>query len=544
LNFIYVLEYPFKLRVKGFQKRKARKEMEVKPVLVLPEELELVEMEKVDERLRVTIVSTKRTSYCPLCGVMAEKVHSRYVRQATDLPCSGQPIRLLILVRKYFCQEEECPRKIFVERLTPFIDLRGRVTQRLFQVVQVIGLATGGRLGVRVTNRIGIQTSRQTILRRIMALPNEPVGQVLQVGVDDFSFKRARTFGTIIVDLQTHQVLDVLADRTAESTAAWMAAHPEITLVSRDRGGDYAAAATTSAPQATQCADRFHLLANLGKVLEGVLSRHLAALRNRKTEQARVIPLPPDEQPKGPTKKLTKKEALSQAKREERLALYQQVVTLREQGFSQPAIAEVVGIGHATVSRWLRHGAFPERQPIRCRMAVDPYLPQLIEQWETGCYTAAQLHRDLVANGYSHSYDSVYRQLIRVISTRQKRQYVRTPAQGEKKQETPQPLPRPPVLARQAMFLFLRQPETLSVLEQETLTQLRSLHTEVDQAYEFVQQFAQMLRQLSGQQLDSWLYRVKESRIREFQGFVAGVMKDKEAVVAGLTLPQSNDHVA
>ena len=101
-------------------------------------------------------------------------------------------------MRKFFCDESTCPRKIFTERLAPFVAPRARVTARLFQLVQIIGLATGGRLGVRVTDRLGVQTSRQTILRRIMALPTEPVGQVPQMGIDDFSFRRGRKFGTII----------------------------------------------------------------------------------------------------------------------------------------------------------------------------------------------------------------------------------------------------------------------------------------------------------------------------------------------------------
>ena len=102
------------------------------------------------------------------------------------------------------------------------------MTARLFQIVQVIGLATGGRLGVRVTDRLGIQTTRQTILRRIMALPTELTGPVVELGIDDFSFRRGRRFGTILVDLQTRQVIDVLADRKAETSATWMASHPEI----------------------------------------------------------------------------------------------------------------------------------------------------------------------------------------------------------------------------------------------------------------------------------------------------------------------------
>ena len=96
------------------------------------------------------------------------------------------------------------------------------------------------------------------------------------------------------------------------------------------------------------------------------------------------------------------------------------------------------------------------------------------------------------------------------------------------------------MLARQAVFLFLRRPEALEAEDQETLALLRSLHPEVDQAYELVQQFAHMLRTRTGEQLDNLLERVKTSTIRELQGFVAGIERDKAAVGAGLTLPQNN----
>ncbi len=133
-----------------------------------------------------------------------------------------------------------------------------------------------------------------------------------------------------------------------------------------------------------------------------------------------------------------------------------------------------------------------------------------------------------------------YRRLARSFPEERKKRLTRSAPSGQKKQEAPDQLPRPPVLARQAMFLFLRRPEELSAEEQETLVLLRSLHPEIDQAYELVKHFAQMLRTRTGERLDDWLCHVKESRIRELQGFVAGVIRDKAAVVAGLTLPQNN----
>ncbi|EFH81224.1 ISL3 family transposase [Ktedonobacter racemifer] len=501
--------------------------MEVKQVAALPKGLEITDIEMLNDVLTITAVSICPHPLCPLCGKPSTRVHSHYMRQVADLPCGGQQVRLLVRVRKCFCDAPNCARKIFVERLTPFIDTFARVTRRLYQIVQIIGLATGGRLGVRVTDRLEIQTSRHTILRRIMALPTEPVAKVSQIGIDDFSFRRGRKFGTIVVDLQTHKVLDVLPDRTADTSAAWMAAHPEIELVSRDRGGDYAAAARKAVPEATQTADRFHLLKNLGEALEGVLSHHLAAHRRSQTEEVRATSLS-TAQPVQPPKLSPKEAALSQAKREERLSKYEQVVALRKQGFSQTAIAEQVGVGHATVSRWLSSDTFPE-QKLRQRMTrLAPHLKEVAERWEAGCHNIAQLHRELVAAGHTLTYKSVYKQLVRYLP------------EGRKNAAAPDQLPRPPVLARQAMFLFLRRPEELEADEQETLALLQSLHAEVKLAYELIQQFAQMLRTRTGEQLDDWLERVRASKIRQLQSFVTGVERDKAAVVAGLTLPQNN----
>ncbi len=101
---------------------------DVKPVLTLPEGFHLMGLEKREEVLTATLVSTQVTPRCPLCGQPASRVHSSYTRHVADLPCAGQFIRLLIQVRKYFCEESSCPRKIFAERLTPFVEPFARVT--------------------------------------------------------------------------------------------------------------------------------------------------------------------------------------------------------------------------------------------------------------------------------------------------------------------------------------------------------------------------------------------------------------------------------
>jgi transposase len=167
---------------------------------------------------------------------------------------------LHLSARKFFCRNPDCARKIFTERIPTFVEPWAQVTRRLFEAVQAVGFATSGELGTRLADRIGIHSSPTTMLRRMMAHSFPSSCQVSLLGIDDWSFRRGSKFGTLLVDLATHQVLDLLPDRTEETAAAWMRKHPEIEVVSRDRGGEYASAAATGAPQATQCADRFHLM--------------------------------------------------------------------------------------------------------------------------------------------------------------------------------------------------------------------------------------------------------------------------------------------
>jgi transposase len=162
----------------------------------------------------------------------------------------------------------------------------------------------------------------------------------------------------------------------------------DLMVVSRDRGGEYASAARQGAPQALQCADRFHLLKNLGEALEGLLAHHLAAEHKRQA-QATLHELAPVWQSQRATRSSPKLEQLQQARREERLAHYEQVITLHKQGQSQQAIARQVGIGLRTVQRWLAVGTFPERKPREQASQLDPYLPYLFERWAEGCHNIA-----------------------------------------------------------------------------------------------------------------------------------------------------------
>jgi transposase len=203
-----------------------------------------------------------------------------------------------------------------------------------------VGLATSGRGGIKLAARLGMPTDRQTLLRRIMALPNRPEESVLYLGRDDFAFRRGQRFGTVLVNLETHHIVDLLPDRQAETAAAWMRQRPDITVVSRDRGGEYAKAAADGAPQATDVADRFHILKNLIEALQLLLGRSL--------EEIKAANQTPEKEQDEPNKPVIMMEEWRRAepahvqkarlaRRSGRYTRYQQVVALHEQGMKLKA---------------------------------------------------------------------------------------------------------------------------------------------------------------------------------------------------------------
>jgi len=186
----------------------------------------------------------------------------------------------------------------------------------------------------------------------------------------------------------------------------------DLMAVSRDRGGTYASAATQGAPQATQCADRFHLLKNLGEAVEDLLARHLSASRKHQVEVA-LEEQTPNWLPERKARRSQTSEALPSVYQQDHMARYQQMIKLHEQGMTQHAIAQQIGMSHQTVQRWLAAGAFPQSTRHHYVSQLDPYMPYLILRWTQGCHNIAQLFRELEARGYRGSYASVHDNIVR-----------------------------------------------------------------------------------------------------------------------------------
>ncbi len=320
--------------------------------------------------------------------------------------------------------------------------------------------------------------------------------------------------------LVRHLPIELLPNREAETLADWLRKHPGVLIVSRDRGGTYAEGVRKGAPGAIQIADRFHLLKNLGDAVADLLTRHLLAARRKpptsvspEGNQQKKAGLPV----KQPLKVTPESPAAQEAREEERLARYEQVIALRDQSLSHQSIADHLGIGHATVQRWLEEGHFPQRKAREQSSQLDPFLPYIQQRRAQGCYNMVQLHRELQERGYQGSYAGMRHILLRVFPKEQKWQ--RTPASKEEHTGLPPS-------TREATRLFLRPPEQLTQKERGRLEQVCQIHEEVALAYQLVQQFALMLRTRQGGQLDAWLEKVAQSPLQDLHSIARGIKSD------------------
>jgi len=248
-----------------------------------------------------------------------------------------------------------------------------------------------------------------TLLRLVRRLPLPDAGAPAALGIDDFALRRGRRYGTVLVDLQAHRVVDLLPERSAETVVEWMAEREPPEVVCRDRGGAYADAARRAAFAATQIADRFHLACNGSAVLERVLARHPAALR-KATELggaqldtgARVSP--------PPVRDTDTAGEPTDPRRAYRRARYEEVVTLHRAGWSITAIAERMGLCRPTVRTYVQADAFPGVAPRRTTLrAGSAHAAYLRKRWGEGCRDAKVLYKELRARGFDGSVRMVQR---------------------------------------------------------------------------------------------------------------------------------------
>jgi len=505
-------------------------------LFALPADLYVEEVLIESDHLTLALASVQVRPSCPTCASVCCRVHSRYSRTLADLPCQGRAVQLRLRVRRFFCENPVCSRKTFVEQMSDIAPAYARRTLRHKKTLCEIAFALGGRPGVRLARFLGLPVSFWTLLRLLRQTPPAPVKTPAMLGVDDFAWRKGDRYGTLLVDLQTHQPIDLLPDREANTFTTWLHSHPGVELVSRDRAGAYADGAKQGVPDAIQVADRYHLVANVRETLQRLLDHNRRCLPTLEVSRSAVSPqrmlrtpsaeqeeeskdLPPEPEERRST---TRAEITRQERRDKRHERYQAVVNLHQQGMGVRAITRQVGISRNTVRRYLQAESFPEQGLRRKRASrLDPYLPYLRERWETGCQNAAQLFGELKDRGYRGS-PALLRALLSDWRANSPTTALRT--RGTKRRA---PAPSMHQLSsRQASFLFVKQPDTLTPTQQHSLEHICQASEDMKQTYELSQQFVSMLQKRQAEHLEEWLEQVRKHGPRELVSFASGIKRD------------------
>jgi len=408
----------------------------------------------------------------------------------------------------------------------------------------------GGRPGQRLMNRLGMPTGRQTLLRQVTAAARGEIGAkpIRVLGVDDWAWNKGKSFGTILVDLESNVVADLLPTRSADTLAAWLEKHPEVMVVSRDRQGSYAEGARRGAPQARQVADRFHLTLNLTQAVERELAvqRQYLQLAPSKTLEVQVPRQLDQAKIAGrqvPTQSIVWQQEVERARqrRQENVALFQTLHRMKAAGLTVTDMAKELGLNRRRLSRWLCLDALPERNRMQPRPGMsEAFREYLRQRWEEGCRHGRTLFAEVRELGYVGCFSRLAALLSpwRQLSAR-----------------TPAPLPQTPLMAETitapgrrvspqvAAALLGKIGSELTFRQREIVGRFKQYCPGYAVMRELVLSFRTILRVGKLATLHGWMERALKTGIHALQRFVRTLKQDISAVEAAVTEQWSNGPV-
>jgi transposase len=419
---------------------------------------------------------------------------------------------------------------------------------------------------------LGIGTSGDTILRRVRTMPLTVELKPCAIGIDDFALRKGHRYGTVVVDHESHRVVDLLPDRSSESTARWMASQPQVQIVTRDRSTLYAKGISAANPDAVQIADRFHLHANLRDALVRMLDRHHAdisaaaeavaaepeafsASEVSVPSETAMRPIAPeitlaigvlDTPIQAPSTviepapcdppRLSRAARLSMERRARRYAKFQKTIALKDSSKSLRAISRELGIGRDLVTRFIRAGSFPERAKTRRPRAINQVIGQLRQLWDSGLHNAVELRRRLNAAGFTGSLNMV-RRCVRPWRDAM----VRSHTPGRKAILRPADSKPVRISSNRLAWLLLKSDIGREPDEQKVIDRLLEDCEPVRAATELVFQFKQILPKRHSELLLQWIERASQPDVAdEIKTFAEGLLRDWPSVKVAVELPWSN----
>src|SRR3954449_3932942 len=343
--------------------------------------------ERDSTEVRLTLRHGAGSSLCPGCGTAARRIHSHYQRLLGDLPMAGWTVRLKLEARRFRCDAAGCRRRVFTERFDPDVLAPwARRTNRLDELVHHLAIALGGRPASRLARRLMLPVSKDALLRVVRRRGSPRLAPPTVVGVDDWAWRRNQRYGTIICDLDRHRTIALLPDREPATAQDWFSSQPQVAIMARDRAGGYALAVARALPDATQVADRWHLMENASRAFLDavrVSMRQIRSVLGAATINPDLLTAAERIQYEGYLRREDANAAI--------LALAREGVTIRE-------IVRCTAHSRGLVRRVLR-GQRSDVFRVR-ESSLELHLPWLDQQWTAGQRNGAALWRHLQQQGF------------------------------------------------------------------------------------------------------------------------------------------------
>ncbi|MBE7172753.1 MAG: ISL3 family transposase [Williamsia sp.] len=340
------------------------------------------------------------------------------------------------------------------------------------------------------------------------------------VGIDDWAFTKGINYGTAIIDLDRHTVIDLLCDRESKTVENWFKNMPEVKVVSRDRFSPYAMGVTNGSPNAIQVADRWHLLKNMGDALQTLLERKRQGIIASQTADDENVDVPPMQiavQSHPVNRQSTRHKRLEQIKK-----MYADGVALK-------AIARELRVSRNTVRKYIHLHEPPSRQGIKTTNLARFIEYLYTRMKEDKKVKVVKLFNEIKGMGYNGA-----------KSTLQSFLYPYTKKRN---------LTRLLMLARaswspsKVSVLLCKNEELLSEKEKKVVVDICNASTDIMEAKILASKFRHMMENRRGHLLGEWMEEVSRSCIGELKRFAKSLMSDYQAVENALTLPWSNGQV-
>ena len=497
---------------------------------LFPATWQVLDSETDGSQLILHVQDQRPEACCPHCQQMSSHLHSWYVRHPHDTALGSQEVLLFLRTRRFRCLNPTCSCVTFAETWPGWLESRAQRTLRLSQAQCQVAISLGGEAGHRLLLQIHEPTSADTLLRLVRRVPLPVPSTPKVLGVDDFCLRRRKTYGTILIDLERHEVIDLLKDRKEDTLAEWLKEHPGVEIISRDRAGEYARGAASGAPAAQQIADRFHLVVNIREAIT-------SWLRQQRPQPVTVESAPTITQPEVACSEqvpTTEKARIQQtlAKRQERQAKYEQAARLYAKGQSFNFIARQVGAARSTVTEWLKHeGPLVRHTP---PSGLSPYVAYITARITEPEWTVTQIYNEIVRQGYQGGFSTVTRCIT----------WIRAGHQMPSLADQGHTLPKVKRLnAVQLSWLLTIKPEQRSEAETAKVNTVLEKVPKGQDVYRLIQDLLGCLRAAptSGTKfLTSWIEQAEAIGIPAIQRLARSLQKDFAAVCGAIESPWSN----